>query len=302
MDDRTHSCLKGGAHGDEWKDQVERPLITLVTATFNAVRELPYTISSIRTQDYSRMEWIVVDGASSDGTVDLLRGNEDVIDCWMSEPDLGVYDAWNKACAMARGEWLIFLGAGDEIKSPSTMTLMSRHLESAFPSHDLVYGKLQYLSASARTPLEDVGKPWENMDGKWELMRPALPPHGAVFHHRSLFDSEAPFDLRFRIAADAHFMLRHILQKPPLFVPEVVSRATIGGLSFRLSSATSVAADIKAINLVLGIRPPLSHMLLEQILLLAKYMLNLILPSTAAFWMADLYRVLLRKPKRWTVK
>src|SRR5437879_12060096 len=74
---------------------------------------LPQTIASIRQQPYDNIEYIVIDGASTDGTVDVLRANEDVIDYWLSEPDTGIYNAWNKALSKAQGEGILFLGGGD---------------------------------------------------------------------------------------------------------------------------------------------------------------------------------------------
>ena len=126
--------------------QPDKPLITIITATFNAAEYLPYTIRSIRAQEYENIQWIVVDGASKDGTVDLLKENEDVIDYWMSEPDEGIYDAWNKACLHVRGEWIQFIGAGDELASTTVLTQMSEFLVNAYPDHEIVYGKIQYLS------------------------------------------------------------------------------------------------------------------------------------------------------------
>lgn len=89
------------------------PLITVVTATFNAARYLPDTLRTLRAQDYPNLQWIVIDGASRDGTTDLLRANEDLIDYWLSEPDRGMYDALAKGFDKARGDILCWLNAGD---------------------------------------------------------------------------------------------------------------------------------------------------------------------------------------------
>src|SRR5262245_48790230 len=88
------------------------PLITIVTATMNAAATLPITARSLAGQHGADFEWIVADGASTDGTLDYLSRCEMPV-CWTSAPDRGIYDAWNKACRRARGEWLLFLGAGD---------------------------------------------------------------------------------------------------------------------------------------------------------------------------------------------
>jgi len=89
------------------------PLISIVTVTFNAEQYLPDTLKTIRAQEYPNVEWIVIDGGSKDGTIDLLRANEDVIDYWVSEPDRGMYDALAKGFERAGGEILCWLNAGD---------------------------------------------------------------------------------------------------------------------------------------------------------------------------------------------
>lgn len=89
------------------------PRISIVTVTYNAVHHLPDTLKTIRAQDYPNVEWIVIDGGSTDGTTDYLRANEDVIDYWLSEPDRGMYDALAKGFKQASGEIVCWLNAGD---------------------------------------------------------------------------------------------------------------------------------------------------------------------------------------------
>ena len=102
--------LQGGLrlHGEEKHTRAGLPLITIITATYNAAQYLPRTIKSIREQTYENIEWIIIDGNSTDETIELIQQNEDVIDYWMSEPDAGIYDAWNKGISLARGEWIAF--------------------------------------------------------------------------------------------------------------------------------------------------------------------------------------------------
>jgi glycosyltransferase involved in cell wall biosynthesis len=106
---------EGGArlHQDPKRGGSAAPLISIVTVTFNAVQHLPDTLKTIRAQDYPNVEWIVIDGGSTDGTTDYLRANEDVIDYWMSAPDRGMYDALAKGFERANGEILCWLNAGD---------------------------------------------------------------------------------------------------------------------------------------------------------------------------------------------
>lgn len=278
-----------------------RPLISLVTSTLNPGAALAHTLASIGGQHPASFEWLVVDGGSSDGTVELLRQNDKLIAYWSSEPDAGVYDAWNKACSLASGEWLLFIGAGDEFAASDTLADISSHLQLAHPAHDLVYGKLRYISAIGRQDLDEAGAPWGELEGRWELCRPALPPHAALFHHRSLFADGRRFDARFRIAGDAHFLLRHAMQKPPLFVPLPLIRTPLGGLSMNLRNAAAIAREISSINRELGIVPPLRHRLAEGLLLVAKAAAAR-MPAGLGSRAADLYRRLGGQPPRWSVR
>jgi glycosyltransferase involved in cell wall biosynthesis len=276
-------------------------MISIVTSTLNAAAHLSHTLRSVAQQRGASFEWIVVDGGSTDGTVDLLRQNDHLIAHWLSEPDGGIYDAWNKACALARGEWLLFIGAGDAFTAPDTLASFCVHLESAYPAHDLVYGKLRYISPGARVDLEEVGAPWEDIEGRWELCRPALPPHPAIFHHRSLFADGRRFDTRFKMAGDSHFLLRHALRKRPLFVPAPLLRAPVGGVSLNLRTASALAREISDIDLELGLVPPLRHRLAERLRLGAKVLAGWI-PPRFGHPIADCYRRLTGQPKRWSTR
>jgi hypothetical protein len=265
----------------------------------NAATALPHTIRSLREQAGASFEWLVVDGGSADGTIEMLRGNEDVA-CWLSEPDQGIYDAWNKACRRARGEWLLFLGAGDELAAADTLAAVTPHLLRSGDSSPLLYGTLTLLSERGRRPIETMGVPWSLVEGRWEIGRPALPPHGAVFQHRSLFVLPSPFDLRFPIAADSHFLLRHIVRNPPRFIALPVARAALGGASFRLESAHAVAAELDAINRDLGIRVPAGQRLANAIRLTAIGLL-LKLPRPMSWRMVDALRRLSGRSSRWSI-
>jgi glycosyltransferase involved in cell wall biosynthesis len=275
------------------------PLVSIITATLNAERDLPYTIASLAAQRGASFEWIVLDGASTDGTRALLESHAGLVSYWASAPDAGIYDAWNKGCPRAHGEWFLFLGAGDEFVSPDTLAAFTRHLERAHPAHDLVYGKMRHISEHGRSDLDDVGAPWSEMEGRWELGRPALPPHQVTFHHRSLFAGEQPFDPRFRIAGDSHFLLSRALGKRPLFVPQPLVRTPMGGLSMRLRSAAPMAREIAMINRELGLHPPFAHRTAEWLLLWAKLGVAR-LPPRLGFGLADLYRRLTGRPPRWS--
>lgn len=277
------------------------PLVTIITATYNVVGTLPHTLRSIREQRYKNIQWLVIDGASKDGTVDLLKQNDDIIDYWISEPDQGVYDAWNKACLHVRGEWVLFIGAGDELASADVLEEISGILATAYPDHEIVYGRLLRISKKKRVVLEEVGEPWTDMKNKWECFQPALPVHPSVFHHRTLINGTRTFDIRFKIGADQHLLLQSIFRKDPLYVPIVIDKMPIGGVSTEPLNSLAVAREYWLINSELGISPPWSHAWSEYLRIYGKTLLGGVLPSRLLASCLDLYRRLTGRSRIWTI-
>ena len=93
----------------------ESPLISVITVVFNGARTLEQTINSVLAQDYENVEYIIVDGGSKDGTLNIIRNYEEKIDCWLTESDKGIYDAMNKGLDITGGDWVLFLGADDAL-------------------------------------------------------------------------------------------------------------------------------------------------------------------------------------------
>lgn len=211
-------------------------VITIITSTFNCAEDLKITASSIRNQTLiNNVQWIIADGASTDGTLEVIQNNLDIISNWFSQKDEGIYDAWNKAIKYAKGDWVQFIGAGDELANPNTLEEAALVLKTAHPSHDLVYGRLQYLSERERLVVDEVGMPWSEMKNKWEYFRPKLPIHPEVFHHITLFDESEPFDTSYTIASDSHFLMRSIQKKEPLYIPLLIDKMPLGGKQVTLA-------------------------------------------------------------------
>lgn len=115
----------------------DTPLISIVTVCYNAAKEIEKTILSVINQTYSNVEYIIVDGGSTDGTVDVIRKYENKITKWISEPDKGIYDAMNKAIDMATGEWINFMNAGDQFVDDE---VVSRLFSSDNIECDVLFG------------------------------------------------------------------------------------------------------------------------------------------------------------------
>jgi glycosyltransferase involved in cell wall biosynthesis len=128
-----HASRSGGKRmsGILPRGTVDRPLLTVVTAVFNAASTLEATIQSVLCQTYPHIEYIIIDGGSTDGTLDIIRKYDDAIDYWMSGPDKGVYDAMNKGIKASSGSWLNFLNANDVFSDRTTIEYVAtRYLQS----------------------------------------------------------------------------------------------------------------------------------------------------------------------------
>lgn len=295
--------FEGGSR--RWQSNVntepDKPVITIITSTFNAARDLPWTIKSIREQTYPYVQWVVVDGASKDDTVALLRENDDLIDVWVSEPDTGIYDAWNKALNFAKGDWVQFIGAGDELASPDTLADMATHLSKAHPQHDIVYGRLAYISETSRTLIEEVGMPWEAMKGKWEGYRPKLPAHPSIFHHKSTLNKNPAFDTSYRIAADSLFLTEQLKRKDFLYIPILVDRMPLGGISGQPLSFIISTQEKKRIAESLNLSPPLRNIISEKIKWAVKIFILKTFGEGRLKYTSNLLRILTGSKKRWII-
>ena len=222
---------QGGSQRDwsEVRKYSNLPIITIITSTYNVVRDLQWTMDSIREQTYPNIQWIIADGASTDGTVAILEANSELIDYWFSEPDTGIYDAWNKALEYVKGDWVQFIGAGDELYETNTLEKVASHLKDAYPNYELVYGQVVHISEKGRKELYVSGEPWDHYQGKWEGNRPKLPPHPAIFHKNNLF-KENSFNTEFSIVADSHFLMQN-LHGSFLYIPLIVDKMVFGGVS-----------------------------------------------------------------------
>jgi len=178
---------------------VTSPLLTVVTVVYNARQDFLTTLANVKSQTVrSEFEYLVVDGASTDGTVDEIKAAADrgEVDRWVSEPDQGIYDAMNKAVGLARGRWILFLNSGDVFVAPTTVAdvgLASFETGLAYGACEQVYPD-GGVHITACHPLETTFR--------------AMPcSHQSLFARRDLL-IRFPFDLRYPVAADHHFLAR----------------------------------------------------------------------------------------------
>ena len=201
----------------------EFPLVTVITAVFNGEAFLEKCIESVLNQDYPNLEHIILDGGSTDGTVEILRKYEDRIALWISEPDAGVYDAWNKGLDNARGEWISFLGADDEYLPGAISAYMN--LAREYPHADHLSSPIYLLHPNGF--LRTLGSPWT-----WpRFSRVMCSIHVGSMHSSRLFDKYGRFDTSYRITGDYEFLLRPRADLQSAFLPVVTVCMRVGGVS-----------------------------------------------------------------------
>jgi glycosyltransferase involved in cell wall biosynthesis len=206
------------------------PAITVVIAVLNKEALLSRCLKSIMCQSFSHYEFIVIDGGSSDGTVEIIQNNRENISYWESRPDRGVYHAWNKALEHAKGEWICFLGADDYFWDKNVLAKFLPHLEeAASEGKRIVYGKICKVDHNEKI-LSCLGKPWPRIG--WLLRHGMILPHPGLMHHKSLFEVHGEFDESFRIAGDYDLLLRELRTNTAVFVDDLVTVGSqVGGIS-----------------------------------------------------------------------
>lgn len=227
------------------------PRITVIIAVRNGARTLQAALDSVFGQTYDGVELVVMDGASTDGTPAILERNAARIAFWASEPDRGIFDAWNKALGHATGDWILFLGADDRLHAPDVMANVADALATDAGAHRVAFGDLdRYLSNGVVSYRRH--RPWD-APRRRRFRRGVMIPHPSTFHHRSLFELHGRFDDSFAIAGDFEFLLRELLDHDPLYIPVVITVMGAGGVSERPGMRSVVAREVYRARYMHGI-------------------------------------------------
>lgn len=226
------------------------PVFSVIVATRNALEVLPRCIGSFQSQSFQAKEVIVVDAASTDGTRDYLASIKSTVNHWISEPDYGIADAWNKGLRMATGEWVIFLGADDQFFSSDTLDRAASQLFTVPDSCWVCYGHVLTVTTSGEV-IRIWGQPWSLAKRRFNSVMTI--PHQGVFHRRSLFASCGEFDISFRYAADYDLLLSAFRCSPPVFMKDlIVALMATGGLSSQPSHSHKVLNEFRLSRLKNG--------------------------------------------------
>ncbi len=197
----------------------ETPLVSIITPSYNQAAFLEHTLNSVFLQTYPNLEYLVVDGASTDGSVEIIRRNAGRLAYWVSEKDQGQAEAINKGFQRARGEIIAWLNS-DDIYLPGAIT-QAVHALQTHPQAGLVFGDAITMDAQGR-PLNQLSF------GDWgldELMRFRIICQPAVFMRRSVLEKAGYLDRSFHFLLDHHLWIRMASAAPVQHIPEIWAAA-----------------------------------------------------------------------------
>lgn len=203
--------------------------VSIITVSYNSKKTIQDTIDSVKSQSYSNIEYIVVDGNSNDGTKKIINSNKEFISKIIIEKDKGIYDAMNKGISLATGDIVGILNSDDVYFNNKVISEVVRKFKSD-SSNEIVYGNIQYVSED----LKKVVRTWVSSNYVSDSFKKGWhPPHPGFFVKKELYTLFGNFDLRFNIAADFDLMLRfmEVHKAKSKFLDLILTKMRIGGES-----------------------------------------------------------------------
>ncbi len=203
---------------------MDTPTLTVITVVYNNVRDIERTIRSVIHQTYPQIEYIIIDGNSIDGTVDVIKRYAGHISQWISEPDKGIYDAMNKGLSHATGDYVLFMNSGDEIYAEDTVA----QVFASAPDADIYYGETEMYD-------ED----WQSLG----LRRHAIPTHfnwrsfrfGMSISHQAIYIRRSivgRYDPRYQLSADIDWIISAAKKANKIVnTRRLVAKYLVGGMS-----------------------------------------------------------------------
>ncbi|WP_051640637.1 glycosyltransferase family 2 protein [Thiomicrorhabdus sp. Milos-T2] len=203
------------------KSEKDKPLITIVTVVYNGEQFLEETILSVINQTYDNVEYIIIDGGSSDGTLDIIRKYEHAIDYWVSEQDLGIYDAMNKGITLSKGDYINLLNSGDYYGQDYLNDIFSNEV----PNNNVVLYS-NYVNVYEHLDLAIIVKPIQNFEKNMSIC------HQTMFISKDVYEKFGIYCLKYSLASDYEYLLRMYISGVEFFKNESI------GLFFRVEGAS----------------------------------------------------------------
>ncbi|HHR6039170.1 TPA: glycosyltransferase family 2 protein [Providencia alcalifaciens] len=218
--------------------------ISIIIATYNAQEYIDSCLNSIAKtikDNPENLEVIIIDGKSTDSTCEIIQKHSNFISFFLSEKDNGIYDAWNKGIKKSKGDWIMFLGADDQLEQGG--------LEKYLSIIDEIPSKIEYISSKVK--LIDSNKKTIRIIGQeydWNKFKHYMNVvHVASLHKRTLFQDIGLYDTSFKICGDYELLLRRRNSLQAFFLDEIIASMQIGGISYqsKISLLEAKKAKIK---------------------------------------------------------
>lgn len=191
---------------------------------FNNASDIERTLLSVINQTYTNIEYIIIDGSSTDGTVDVIKRYENRISTWISEPDKGIYDAMNKGLKLASGDYVLFMNSGDEIYNETTV----ERIFASAPNADIYYGETEMYDSNWNS----VGKRRHQVPDKftWRSFKYGMNiSHQAIYIKKSI---TVPYDEKYELSADIDWIIKAAKKaRTTVKVEGYVAKYLVGGMS-----------------------------------------------------------------------
>lgn len=203
---------------------MNKPRLSVVTVVYNNAPDLERTMLSVLGQTYPNIEYLLIDGGSTDGTLAIIKKYESRLAKWISEKDAGIYDAMNKGLALATGDYVLFMNSGDEIYAPDTVEKIFASADAA----DIYYGETEMFNEA----WQSLGRRRHQAPEKfnWKSFRLGMNiSHQAIYIKRSLVE---PYDLEYQLSADIDWIIKAAKKaKKVVQVEGYVAKYLVGGMS-----------------------------------------------------------------------
>jgi glycosyltransferase involved in cell wall biosynthesis len=220
------------------------PLITVITVVLNREKTLEETIESVISQTYPNVEYIIIDGGSTDGTLDIIKKYEDYIDYWVSEPDEGIYDAMNKGIEVALGFYYVFLGSDDEIIK-DWLEKGIHYINTLMKFEDTIYlyGNIVFLTKWGK-----IRYRYNQLKDLPDLKKEFSIPHSGSIISSKLFRFNSLYDKKYKIVGDYAWVLSVVPKIRPVYIDCYQIEMMLGGKSNNPSSMLEILKEIKMLE------------------------------------------------------
>ena len=208
---------------------IKNPKISIITVSYNSQSTIKHTIDSVSSQTYKNKEYILIDGASKDWTLDILDFKKDEIDNFVSEPDCGIYDAMNKGIKAATGDIIGILNSDDFYYNQDVLSKVAKVFEET--NCDCLYGDLIFVN---KGDISKIVRYWKS--GKFEkniMKKGWMLPHPTFFVKKKIYQKYGLYNTSLKRAADYEMILR-LLHKEKInieYIPEILIKMRVGGES-----------------------------------------------------------------------